>query len=135
MEMVKPVKKTMMVTKTTISLVVVEVGGEASKEGKGGDDGDDECKKDSAGNDDRKSDGNGDGNDDHDSEKIDKTDRGKRVIVKSVNSSAKTVSAESSELARDKKVSGLSGQYGGHGLYREYTDSGHCPESILEVKL
>ncbi|KAK9154671.1 hypothetical protein Sjap_002151 [Stephania japonica] len=93
-----------------------ESRGEASEEEEGGGDGDNDSEEDGDddgddaneysddvgdSDDDRESAGKGDGNDDHDSEKIDKTDHGKRVIAKTVS-----VSAKSSEPVRGKKVSG-----------------------------
>ncbi|KAK9145363.1 hypothetical protein Sjap_005266 [Stephania japonica] len=115
--MVRPIKKTMTVMDTKVSLTVVKVS--ASKEDEGGEDGDDDSKKDGDddgddhvgddANDDSdnigESGGKGDGDNDCDSEKVDKTDRGKRVIGKTVITSAKTVCAKSSKPVRGKKVS------------------------------
>ncbi|KAK9154568.1 hypothetical protein Sjap_002048 [Stephania japonica] len=104
----------------------VERGESSGDEDEGGDDGDDDSEEDGDnddddhvgddanedsdnvgdGDDDRDFHGKGDGNDDRDSEKIDRIDRGKRVIANMVSASAKTVSAKSSELVRGKKVNG-----------------------------
>ncbi|KAK9116249.1 hypothetical protein Sjap_015196 [Stephania japonica] len=83
--------------------------GETSKEDHDGDGDHNESsssEKDGDGNDDRESDGKGDGNDDRDSEKIDKNDRGKRVIAKTVSAIDKIVSTKSSELVWGKKFRG-----------------------------